>query len=132
MDLNDWNTTAKAESGARMYLRDLSTGEQSEFWIDLRGEDSQVYRDAKAEIDRRRLKASFRDPDAVATRSFDEDEIELLSKLGTAWNLVENEKELPFSESELARVLREYPKVRKQVNQFVHTARHFLSQPRSS
>lgn len=129
MDLSNWNTTDKAEAGSRMYIRDLTTGEKTELYIDLKGEDSARYREKKSELDRRRLKESMQ-ADGTG-RSFEEDEIELLSVLPTGWYLVENGKELELSEKEAARVFREYPRIRKQANNFVHSARHFLPDSRS-
>lgn len=126
-DLSQWDTVSKSEEGARCYLRDLASGETTELYIALRGEDSAAYREAKGELDRRRLRETLRNPENAGDRSFEDDEIELLSRLGIEWNLVENGEPIEFSRKELARVLKAYPKIRKQVNAFVHNSRHFLS-----
>lgn len=127
LDLNQFDTTTRANEGVDCALRDLRTGKPTEAVITLRGLDSEAFRDIKTE----RARETARRMEAGLSPELTPDEkdaltADTLSKLTVGWRgLALAGKELEFSQSEAFKLYLRYPAIREQVNAFAGDRANF-------
>lgn len=122
------NTVEKSEAGITFPVLRLDTGEPlingtEPVTITVKGPDSKAYRDAARAIQTKRIKT------LAAGGTFDDDEaqIELLAAVTVAWTgMHDGKNSAPCNPENAAKLYREFPVVRDQVEGRVSSRRNFI------
>ncbi len=144
MNLMDFNTQKKADAGARMYVTNPATGEDSTMFFDIMGLDSKVYRaiEKRKTLDAvNKRKTKKKDATVADLDRIDEgllgDLVELIVGLGDSEidkdgkvheldYIQENDRKLYATEADIRHILENYPPVREQMLTFLGDRANFL------
>jgi len=133
MDLDTLNTRAGANAGFDVELRHPETGDKIGPTIRVMGADSDAYRDKQLEQNRGRMERAARKGRMAAPtpEQMEQQGIELLVAATAGWQgLKRGGVELAFSAEAAGTLYRDFPWIREQVDEAIHTRANFL--PRSA
>lgn len=118
----DFFTRQASNEGTLLPLR-LPTGEESPFWIRIRGTDSDAYRAAKSAMQRRMFEAAQKDKPEDEFVVEEREKSLLFIALVMDWNLPK-----PCTPENIAEFLREAPQIGEAINTLSTRRRLFFKQ----
>ena len=132
MDLNQLDLTKGAAEGHKLTLKHPTTGDLfdqpgKELWIEVIGADSQDYRDALMDIQRRRMARIKKTRDLTTTpEQIDAEALELLCVATRRWQLTLDGVALPCDDPTKTAVYRRFAWIREQVDAAIEDRANFL------
>jgi hypothetical protein len=125
--LSRLDTRTKADAGVEMAVRDLETGEPSDFVLLVAGADSKQAQEAQDRVSRRYMLAadSTAKPTVAQLR---EDGLDLLVAVTLGWRGLEDEagEPIPFSPAKAKELYSQCPELADQVRRFTRDRANFL------
>lgn len=128
--IDDFDIRQKSEEGIKVFLADPATGETTDQWLQIIGDDSEAYRLAKAKMNATRLEF-IRDKknqgNVEAGLKFDtESERKLIASLVVNWSLKDGDgKEIPCTPTAVEGLFYRAPQIQDQVDQVAGDRRNF-------
>ena len=127
MDLSLLNTQKLANDGAWMRVVNIATGEETDIEILLAGADSEQFRDAKRQWDRRRRDKLERGRGLPTADELEKARLETLVACTLDWrNLEIDGQPLACNKVAAHQVYRNFPWLREQADAFIDDRRNFL------
>jgi len=127
MDLNRLNTQKLSNEGAWMTVVDIGTGEETDIQILLAGVDSDHFREAKKDWDRRRREKLEKGKGLPTAEELEKARLAMLVTCTLDWRNLELEgKPLACTKAAANHVYRNFPWLREQADQFIEDRRNFL------
>lgn len=132
--IEDFSIRDVTEEGVKINLVDPATGETTDEWLQVRGDDSEVYRLALARYNRERLdfmREKGKSEDDEAKLKFESAaERKLIASLVADWSLKDKEgEEIPCNLESVCDLFYKAPQIKEQVDQFAGNRANFSKPP---
>jgi len=132
-DLTSLNTTKACNAGADVEIRHPVTNAPLGIKIRVLGRDSDTFKEYTRDTLNTRLRREAmaqkrgKDADLRTVEVIEQENMDLLVACTTGWSgVVLDGKELPFEESNVRKVYKEYPWIYDQVNEAIGSLENFL------
>ena len=128
-DLSSLDVVKSSNEGAEFELVHPVTGKGLGIFISVLGNDSDTYRHAVEVRAQRTLRKSKKQRQQISLEEAENQAIEILAACTIGWTgLVENGKEIPFSESNARALYKKYPWMKDQVDAAIGDRALFLGE----